>query len=170
MGRTATGVRGIRLAKEDEVVGMEILEEDNYVLVVTENGFGKRTPAAEYRIQTRGGRGLITCNITERTGAIVAVETVIGDEDLMLITAGGVLIRTAVDSISVLGRNTQGVTLIRVNEEEYVATVAKVEKVEDEIEEDENEEAIEGITEVRDIEAADEDGNVIPTDTDELDE
>ena len=125
MGRTATGVRGIRLAKEDEVVGMEILEEDNYVLVVTENGFGKRTPAAEYRIQTRGGRGLITCNITERTGAVVAVETVIGDEDLMLITAGGVLIRTAVDSISVLGRNTQGVTLIRVNEEEACGHCSK---------------------------------------------
>lgn len=130
MGRTATGVRGINLANDDEVIGMEILEEDHDVLVVTKNGFGKRTPAADYRIQSRGGKGIITCNITERTGTVVAVETVKGDEDLMLITAGGVLIRMSVEDISVLGRNTQGVILIRLDDEESVATVAKVEKTE----------------------------------------
>ncbi|MBS4207179.1 DNA gyrase subunit A [Bacillus sp. FJAT-50079] len=132
MGRTATGVKGISLSDEDEVVGMDILEDDHDVLVVTMNGFGKRTPASEYRIQTRGGKGLITSNITERTGSIVAVETVQGDEDLMIITAGGILIRMDVGDISVLGRNTQGVTLIRLGDEEYVATVAKVEKEEEE--------------------------------------
>ncbi|MBM7716798.1 DNA gyrase subunit A [Siminovitchia sp. FSL H7-0308] len=130
MGRTATGVKGINLTENDEVVGMEILEEDHDVLVVTKNGYGKRTPAADYRIQSRGGKGLITCHITEKTGSVVAVETVKGDEDLMLITAGGILIRMAVEDISVMGRNTQGVILIRLDEEESVATVAKVEKAE----------------------------------------
>ncbi|MFS0646550.1 DNA gyrase subunit A [Siminovitchia sp. 179-K 8D1 HS] len=130
MGRTATGVKGIHLSNNDEVVGMEILEEDNDVLVVTKNGYGKRTPAADYRVQSRGGKGLITCNITEKTGNIVAVETVKGDEDLMLITAGGILIRMSVEDISVMGRNTQGVILIRLDDEESVATVAKVEKTE----------------------------------------
>lgn len=130
MGRTATGVKGIHLSNNDEVVGMEILEEDNDVLVVTKNGYGKRTPAADYRVQSRGGKGLITCNITEKTGNIVAVETVKGDEDLMLITAGGILIRMSVEDISVMGRNTQGVILIRLDDQESVATVAKVEKTE----------------------------------------
>ncbi|GIN92952.1 DNA gyrase subunit A [Siminovitchia terrae] len=130
MGRTATGVRGINLSNEDEVIGMEILEEDNDVLVVTKNGYGKRTPAEDYRIQSRGGKGIITCNITEKTGTVVALETVKGDEDIMLITAGGVLIRMSVEDISILGRNTQGVILIRLDDEESVATVAKVEKSE----------------------------------------
>ncbi len=130
MGRTATGVKGINLSDEDEVIGMEILEEDHDVLVVTKNGYGKRTPAPDYRIQSRGGKGIITCHITEKTGTMVALETVKGDEDLMLITAGGVLIRMDVSDISVLGRNTQGVILIRLDEEESVATVAKVEKTE----------------------------------------
>ncbi|MEK3888895.1 DNA gyrase subunit A [Bacillus sp. FSL K6-3431] len=135
MGRTATGVKGITLSNDDEVVGMEILEENQDVLVVTMNGFGKRTPAKEYRIQTRGGKGLITSNITERTGTVVAVETVNGDEDLMIITAGGILIRMDVKDISILGRNTQGVTLIRLADEEFVATVAKVEKEDEVVEE-----------------------------------
>lgn len=130
MGRTATGVKGINLSENDEVVGMEILDEDHDVLVVTKNGYGKRTPAADYRVQSRGGKGLITCNITEKTGNVVAVETVKGDEDLMLITAGGILIRMSVEDISVMGRNTQGVILIRLENEESVATVAKVEKTE----------------------------------------
>ncbi|RDI40864.1 DNA gyrase subunit A [Falsibacillus pallidus] len=131
MGRTATGVKGINLAADDEVVGMEILEDNSEVLIVTKNGYGKRTPAGEYRIQTRGGKGLKTCNITEKNGPVVAVKTVSGEEDLMLITANGVLIRMAVGDISTMGRNTQGVRLIRLDEAGYVATVAKVEKEED---------------------------------------
>ena len=128
MGRTATGVKGITLSGEDDVVGMEILDENNEVLIVTLNGYGKRTPASEYRIQSRGGKGIKTCNITEKNGSLVSVKTVTGEEDLMLITAGGVLIRMAVGDISLLGRNTQGVKLIKLGEDEYVATVAKVEK------------------------------------------
>jgi len=132
MGRTATGVKGITLSDDDEAVGMEILEEDHDVLVVTKNGYGKRTPAAEYRLQSRGGKGLITCKTTDKTGTVVAVEAVKGDEDVMLITAGGILIRMDVQDISVIGRNTQGVKLITLGDEGAVATVAKVEKEEEE--------------------------------------
>ncbi|MEK4966023.1 DNA gyrase subunit A [Weizmannia sp. FSL K6-3076] len=132
MGRSATGVKGITLSGDDEVVGMEILEENDDVLIVTKNGYGKRTKGSEYRIQSRGGKGLKTCNITSKNGPLVAVKTVTGEEDIMLITAGGVLIRMAVGDISVLGRNTMGVKLIRLGDEEYVATVAKVEKDEEE--------------------------------------
>jgi DNA gyrase subunit A len=137
MGRTATGVKGITLDSDDEVVGMEILEEDVDVLVVTRNGFGKRTPAAEYRIQSRGGKGIKTCNVTEKNGTVISVKPSTGEEDLMLITASGVPIRMAIDSISTTGRNTQGVKLIKLGDEEHVATVAVVEKEELEPEDDE---------------------------------
>ncbi len=131
MGRTATGVKGISISDNDEVVGMELLEEGLDVLVVTKNGYGKRTPAEEYRIQTRGGKGIKTCNITERNGELVAVKTVTTEEDLMLITASGVLIRMSVDGISQMGRNTQGVKLIRLADNEFVTTVARVDKEEE---------------------------------------
>lgn len=111
---------------------MEILEESNDVLVVTVNGYGKRTPASEYRIQTRGGKGLKTLNVTERNGELVAVKAVTGEEDLMLITAQGVMIRMDVNDISTTGRNTQGVKLIRLQDGEFVSTVAKVEKEDEE--------------------------------------
>jgi DNA gyrase subunit A len=138
MGRTASGVRGIRLRKGDHVVGMEILEPGQEVLVVTENGYGKRTPEEEYRLQSRGGVGIKTSQITEKTGPLSAVKTVDGSEDLMLITINGMLIRMDVNSISVTGRSTQGVRLIRLGEEELVATVAKVEKAEEEEDFEEN--------------------------------
>lgn len=133
MGRTATGVKGITLNSDDEVVGMEVLEEDTEILIVTKNGYGKRTPAHEYRVQSRGGKGIKTCNITDKNGDLISMKAVTGEEDLMLITTGGVLIRIAVDSISSMGRNTIGVKLINLkeNENEYVATVAKVEKEEE---------------------------------------
>ncbi|MBT2680352.1 DNA gyrase subunit A [Bacillus sp. ISL-35] len=147
MGRTATGVKGITLSEGDEVVGMEVLEESAEILVVTKNGYGKRTPSEEYRRQGRGGKGIKTCNITDKNGDLVTMKVVTGEEDLMLITTGGVLIRIPVSSISMTGRNTQGVKLISLNkaENEYVATVAKVDKEEDkpeDLEEDENAEAI----------------------------
>jgi len=137
MGRTATGVKGISLSNNDEVVGMEVLEEDSQVLIVTKNGYGKRTPSEEYRIQGRGGKGIKTCNVTEKNGELVSMRVVTGEEDLMLITTGGVLIRMDVNDISSMGRNTQGVKLIRLDEstEEQVSTVAKVEKEEDKEEE-----------------------------------
>ncbi|MDD9314522.1 DNA gyrase subunit A [Cytobacillus firmus] len=133
MGRTATGVKGINLSSGDEVVGMEVLEDDSQVLIVTKNGYGKRTPAEEYRVQGRGGKGIKTCNITDKNGSLVSMKAVTGEEDVMLITTGGVLIRMAVSDISTMGRNTQGVRLIRINEEagEAVSTVARVEKEEE---------------------------------------
>ena len=105
------------------------------MLVVTENGFGKRTHEEEYRVQSRGGYGLKTLHVTERNGSLVAMKAVKGTEDLMLITINGVLIRMDIDDISVIGRSTQGVRLIRLGEGEVVATVAKVEKEDDEEEE-----------------------------------
>lgn len=141
MGRTATGVKGISLGATDEVVGMEVLEENTDILIVTRNGYGKRTPASEYRIQGRGGKGIKTCHITDKNGDLVSMKAVTGEEDLMLITTGGVLIRIAVEGISSMGRNTIGVKLITIKEnDEFVATVAKVEKEEDEEELPENEE------------------------------
>lgn len=134
MGRTATGVKGISINHEDdEVIGMEVLEENSDILIVTKNGYGKRTPAEEYRIQGRGGKGIKTCNITDKNGDLVAMKAVTGEEDLMIITTGGVIIRMAVNDISTMGRNTQGVRLIRLNESEseFVSTVAKVEKEEE---------------------------------------
>ncbi len=128
MGRTATGVKGITLDPGDEVIGMEVLEENSEILTVTEHGYGKRTREEEYRIQGRGGKGIKTCNITEKNGPLVAMKVVTGEEDLMVITTKGVLIRIAVSDISVMGRNTQGVKLIRLSDDEYVSTVAKVEK------------------------------------------
>ncbi|MFJ7840779.1 DNA gyrase subunit A [Lysinibacillus sphaericus] len=139
MGRTAGGVRGIKLREGDEVVGMEIVEPGQEILVVTEKGYGKRTTEEEYRLQSRGGVGLKTIQITDKNGPMVAVKTVDGSEDLMLITINGMLIRMDVNDISLIGRSTQGVRLIRLGDDELVATVAKVEK-EDEEAIDENEE------------------------------
>lgn len=144
MGRTATGVKGITLREGDEVIGMELLNEGEEILIVTRNGYGKRTPEEEYRIQSRGGKGIKTCNITDKTGSLVAIKPVTGEEDLMIITAAGVIIRTAVDSISVTGRNTQGVKLIRLDSEEneFVSTVGIVEK-EDELDMEETSDSTE---------------------------
>jgi len=138
MGRTAGGVRGIKLRDGDEVVGMEIVEPGQEILVVTAKGYGKRTTEEEYRLQSRGGVGLKTIQITDKNGPMVAVKTVDGSEDLMLITINGMLIRMDVNDISLIGRSTQGVRLIRLGDDELVATVAKVEK-EDEDVSDENE-------------------------------
>jgi DNA gyrase subunit A len=137
MGRTATGVKGISLDESDEVVGMEVLEESADILVVTKNGFGKRTPATEYRRQGRGGKGIKTCNITDKNGDLVTMKVVNGEEDLMVITTGGVIIRIPVSGISITGRNTQGVKLISLNKDvnESVSTVAQVDKEEEKDEE-----------------------------------
>ncbi|MBM4761736.1 DNA gyrase subunit A [Bacillus sp. B15-48] len=149
MGRTATGVKGISLDEKDDVVGMEVLDESADILVVTRNGYGKRTPATEYRRQGRGGKGIKTCNITDKNGSLVTMKVVNGEEDLMLITTGGVLIRIPVEGISITGRNTQGVKLISLNKEhdEYVSTVAQVDKEEDKVEEDEENEVTPSVIE-----------------------
>ena len=136
MGRAAAGVRGIYLRENDEVVSMEIIEEDSYILHVTNKGIGKRTKELEYRKTNRGGKGYYVCKLTEETGHVVNVKVVNGDEDLMLMTVDGVLIRIPVSGIPVTGRSTQGVRLIRIVDDEEVATVTKVEK-EEELEEEE---------------------------------
>lgn len=141
MGRTAAGVKGITLTDDDVVVGMEILEEDYHVLIVTEKGYGKLTPASEYRVQSRGGKGLKTCKITENNGSLVTVKATTGEEDLMIITASGVIIRMDIKDISTTGRVTQGVRLIRLGEQEHVATVALVEKDEENDTEEQEQEA-----------------------------
>lgn len=133
MGRTAAGVKAISLDPDDEVVGMGIADNDKDVLIVTENGFGKRTATHEYRPQTRGGKGLKTCNITEKNGEMITLRTVSEDEDLMIITANGVIIRMAVADISRLGRNTMGVTLIRVDKGDHVAAVARIQNADEEM-------------------------------------
>jgi DNA gyrase subunit A len=126
MGRVAAGVRGIRLSDNDEVVCMEILRSDSKLLIVSENGYGKRTELDEYRIQTRGGKGIKTYNMNSKTGKVVSARVVKDDEEIMLINSQGVLIRLRVDEISVLGRSTSGVRLMRTDETCCVVSTARI--------------------------------------------
>ena len=127
MGRSAMGVRSIDLDEGDEVIDVAFVEEGAQVLSITENGYGKRTDIDEYRLQQRGGKGIKAMNLTEKTGNLAAQLLVHDDEDLLLITSDGTVIRTPVNSISVLGRNTQGVRLMRVGEDSKVVCVARAE-------------------------------------------
>jgi DNA gyrase subunit A len=139
MGRTATGVRGITLDNEEDlVIGMVCINRDKpNLLVVSENGYGKRSDIDDYRITKRGGKGVITMNITEKTGRLVAIKEVTDTDDLILVNRSGMVIRMSVQNMRVMGRATQGVRLIRLQEEDRVASVAKVERVEgEEIEEE----------------------------------
>jgi DNA gyrase subunit A len=133
MGRNASGVRGIRLGdKNDEVIGMiAVNENDSDILVVSENGYGKRSSIEDYRITNRGGKGVKTINITEKTGKLVAIKNVTDDDDLMIINKSGIAIRMAVANLRVMGRATQGVRLIKVREDDAIAAVAKAMKDED---------------------------------------
>ncbi|QDU61149.1 DNA gyrase subunit A [Planctomycetes bacterium Pan216] len=126
MGRTAHGVRGIDLQGEDVVVGGVVIHEGDALLTVCEHGFGKRTPYEEYRTQRRGGKGLIDIKTTERNGPVVAVASVSDDDDVMFISAGGMVVRISAKDISTIGRNTQGVTLMRIGSEDRVVSVAKI--------------------------------------------
>ena len=129
MGRGASGVRGINL-DGGILVGMEIVEPNEYVLVITEKGYGKKTPVDEYRITNRGGKGVKTVNITEKNGSIVSFKTVDDSKDLMIVTDSGVIIRLAVDKISTMSRVTQGVKLINLKEDSIVSSTAIVDKEE----------------------------------------
>lgn len=133
MGRTAQGVIGIKLSEDDNVIGMEsvIGGSNTTLLTITENGFGKRTELDEYRIQNRGGRGVITYKITPKTGKIVGVKLATSQEDVMLITDKGTIIRLNVDEVSVLGRATQGVTLMRTNDGGKVVSIETIEPEEE---------------------------------------
>ncbi len=124
MGRTARGVRGVMVGKDDEVIGMESIGEGATILTVTENGFGKRTNTAEYRIQARRGRGIITIRTSARNGNVIGMKQVTDDDEIMLITNYGKIIRTKIKGISVIGRNTQGVKLINVEKDEKVVGIA----------------------------------------------
>ncbi|MBO0437282.1 DNA gyrase subunit A [Vagococcus fluvialis] len=143
MGRSAAGVRGIRLREGDYVVGMDILHPESEVLSITEKGYGKRTAAEEYAVKGRGGKGIKTVNITEKNGNLAGLTTVTGEEDIMLITNKGVIIRFDIESVSQTGRATQGVRLIRLEEDAIVSTMAKVAKEEAEKAEESSEETTE---------------------------
>ena len=157
MGRVSMGVKSIELAEGDEVVAMSIVEEGEQVLSITRNGFGKRTEIDEYRVQSRGGKGIKAMNLTEKTGLLAGQLLVDEDEDILLITDDGTVIRTPVSSISTHGRNTQGVRIMRVEEGSQVVCVAPAEAEEDE----------EGEAELPPVEDAEEEE---PAGMDEVDE
>jgi len=119
MGRSAVGVRGIKLKEDQKVISL-IIAKGGYVLTATENGFGKRTAMDDYPRHGRGGQGVISVQTTDRNGTVTGAELVQEDDEMMLITSGGTLVRTRVSEVSVMGRNTQGVRLIRLGEDEQL--------------------------------------------------
>lgn len=139
MGRASMGVKGIDLREDDYVIDMGLIDDDDGdILVISEKGYGKRTPSDEYRAQIRGGRGIITLKTTEKTGKLAALKIMDENEDLMIINSEGIIIRIEVKGISQMSRNTQGVMLMRMEEENSVISVAKI-KSEEEVEEVEEE-------------------------------
>ncbi len=153
MGRNASGVRGIRLADEtDEVIGMVSVHDlEEEILVVSENGYGKRSSIDDYRITNRGGKGVKTISITEKTGSLVAIKNVCDSDDLMIINKSGIAIRMSVEDLRVMGRATQGVKLINIKGNDSIAAVAKVMKDEDAVDD----------TDIMDIEVKTEDGTAL---------
>lgn len=140
MGRSATGVRGVNLREGDKVVGASVVTDQDEVLIITEKGYGKRTMASEYPTKGRGGKGIKTANITEKNGPLAGLLTIKGDEDLMIITDTGVMIRTGVANISQTGRSTQGVKVMRLDQDAKIVTFTTVqadEKDEEVVEENE---------------------------------
>jgi DNA gyrase subunit A len=137
MGRTAAGVRGINLNDKEFVVGVSpVTDEQTQILAITQNGYGKRTEVDEYRLQTRGGKGVKTLNVTEKNGPLAKLISVNGDEDLLVVSDKGIIIRTPIDQISITKRATQGVKIINLVDNHLVKTVALVDKEEcDELEE-----------------------------------
>jgi DNA gyrase subunit A len=131
MGKTASGVRGIRLSEKDRVVGMITAKIGGSILTVTEKGYGKRSDLKDYRLTKRGGKGIKTIKTTEKTGMMIAILDVIDNDDLMIITENGVVIRQHLNDIRVMGRNTQGVKLIKLDKNDFIADIAKVVREED---------------------------------------
>jgi len=137
MGRTAAGVRGIRIKPGDEVISLIAVDSNHgQILFATENGYGKRTLLEEFSVQGRGGQGVISIKTSARNGRVVGAIKTTGDEEIMLISNSGTLVRTPADDISILGRNTQGVTLIRLGENEQLVQIEPVAASEDEHAED----------------------------------
>ena len=143
MGRASQGVRSMKLREDDAVISMCVVDEDEKVLSITENGYGKRTDPAEYREQGRGGQGVIAMNLTDKTGLLAAQLMIAEDEDILLITDDGTIIRTAADSIRICGRATQGVRLMRVGDGSRIVGVARAEKEDEDDETDAPENAAE---------------------------
>jgi DNA gyrase subunit A len=145
VGRGSIGVRGIAMDDDDEVIGMIVVNdvEKETVLVVSEKGYGKRTAVEDYRITNRGGKGVITLNITEKTGNLIAIQNVTDEDGLMIINKSGVAIRMGMDEMRVMGRNTQGVRLINLKKNDEIAAIAKV-AMDKEVEDSEENEEIEG--------------------------
>ena len=145
VGRSSIGVRGVDLSDGDEVIGMIVVNDiqNETVLVVSEKGYGKRTAVEDYRITNRGGKGVITLNITEKTGNLIAIQSVTDEDGLMIINKSGVAIRMGMDDLRVMGRNTQGVRMINLKNNDEIAAVAKV-MMDKEVEE-ETEETVENI-------------------------
>ena len=131
MGRGAAGVRGIKLPSGHEVIALAILSE-GLVLTATETGYGKRTPVEDFPVQGRGGQGVIAIQTTDRNGRTVGALQVAEDDEVMLISSNGTLVRTGVDDISIMGRNTQGVRLIRVEQGQRLVGLARIEAIDDE--------------------------------------
>jgi DNA gyrase subunit A len=128
MGRATTGVKGIELDQDDAVIGMVVVRRDSTILVVSEHGYGKRSELSDYRVQRRGGKGIITFKVTDKTGPLVALKEVLPDDELMMITKHGVIIRVPVEGIRVIGRNTQGVRVMNLESGDAVQDVARVVK------------------------------------------
>lgn len=131
MGRQAAGVKGIKLRKDDYVIGMVVIKREGTLLVASDKGYGKRSPIQDYRITNRGGVGIITLRVNERIGEMIAIMEVVDQDDLMIVTAGGMVIRQPVEKIRTIGRATQGVRLIRIEENDKIADIAKVVKTEE---------------------------------------
>jgi DNA gyrase subunit A len=151
-GRFTQGVRGIRLGKDDVVIGMEVLRPNSTILTICENGYGKRTAAEDYRLIRRGGKGVINIKCTERNGEVISIKEVIDEDELIMLTQSGMSIRSHVGGIRVISRNTQGVRLINLRDEDKIVSVARIEEKDENIneensEEEENgEETVEGVT------------------------
>ncbi len=126
IGRTSRGVRGIKLKGDDEVVGMILVDEETEVLTLTQNGYGKRTTASKYRLINRGGFGVKNMNVTSKTGSVVSVKSVQGEEEVVLMTKKGMVVRTRVENISSIGRNTQGVRVVKVKDDDELMAAAKI--------------------------------------------
>jgi len=132
MGRSARGVRGIRLKEKDKVIGMVLADDDKTLLTITENGYGKRTQIPDYRLINRGGKGVKNIICSERNGSVVAVRQVDETNDVLFISQNGIAIRTPVKDISTIGRNTQGVRLMKIEQKDKVVAAAKIIKEEEE--------------------------------------
>jgi len=131
VGRTAIGVRGIRLADKDKVVSLIVAESDDPILTATEKGYGKRTQLDEYRAQARGGSGVISIKTSDRNGQVVGAIQVTDEDEMMLISDKGTLVRARAADVSIIGRNTQGVTLINIADDEALVSVAKIAETDD---------------------------------------